>query len=404
MNFNLNEFLSSVANTLDAVEIDIFGMPTNHSKRISYISARIAHELNLSDKDIYDLAALSIMHDNGATIKILEEKKNLSIREIQNITESRKEHCIIGEENISHFPFHSSQKNVIKYHHEKYDGSGFFGITGTDIPLFSQIIALADTLDLNFILNRGKIEDARKLIDDKRDVFFASYLADIFLSISEHDEFWDALSDEKIDESLRNVIPAFENELSYREIRSLTKTFSKIIDAKSVFTQTHSSGLSKRVAKMANFYKMDPILKHKLAIASDLHDLGKLSIRNSILDKPGKLTVEEFDIIKKHPVTTRHCLQGIKGFEEITLWASNHHEKLDGSGYPNGLTAKEIDFPTRLIVCLDIYQALREKRPYRNAVSHDQAMSILNSMVKSGKIDGDIVRDIGIVYAKKEKH
>lgn len=403
MNFNLNEFLRSVANTLDAIEIDIFGVPTNHSKRIAYISGRIAMELKLSDEEMYDLTSLAIMHDNGATMKILEDRKNLTIMEMLNITESRKEHCIIGENNISNFPFHTNRKNVIKYHHEKYDGSGFFGVSKDDIPLFSQILSLADTLDLKFEMNQGSQDSIIDFIKEKRSVFFAPLLADIFIRISRQTEFWDALRDENIDESLYTIIPVFENELSYDEIRLITKTFSRIIDAKSVFTQEHSSGLSDRISLMARYYNFDSTLEHKLLIASDLHDLGKLSIPNSILDKPDILTTEEFEVIKRHPHITRYCLKGLKGFEEITEWASNHHEKLDGSGYPDGLSAKNLDFSSRLIVCLDIYQALREQRPYREALSHKQSMDIMYSMVSDGKIDANIVKDISIVFSKDER-
>ena len=147
-----------------------------------------------------------------------------------------------------------------------------------------------------------------------------------------------------------------------------------MIYAQSEFTQTHSSGLSEKLEKMAEFYKMDTIIALKLLIATDLHDLGKLVISNDILDKPGKLSKEEFEEIMKHPKITRLCLQDINGFEEIAKWAGNHHEKLDGSGYPEGLIAKDLDFNSRLITCLDIYQALREDRPYRKSMNHNKAL------------------------------
>ena len=91
-------------------------------------------------------------------------------------------------------------------------------------------------------------------------------------------------------------------------------------------------------------------------------------------------------------------MQGINGFEEITKWASNHHEKLDGSGYPEGLVAKDLDFNSRLITCLDIYQALREDRPYRKSMDHNKAMEILKSMAEAGQLDHIIVDDINSVF------
>jgi len=402
MNFNLNEFLRSIANTIDITEINLFGMPTNHSKRIAYISVTVALELHLSDEKLFDLASLAIMHDNGATMKILQDKLLYTAKEKINILESRKAHCTIGDDNIKDFPFLTMPCNIIKYHHEKYNGSGFFGLSKDEIPLFSQIIALADTLDLNFDLGGDpKSESTISYVQEHRNLLFSPLLSDVFIKIASHHDFWQGLSDKKIDESLAGIIPAFSNELSFAEIRKMTKTFSQIIDAQSKFTQRHSSGLSEKLEKMAEYYKIDKTMELKMLIATDLHDLGKLVIANDILDKPGKLTCEEFEEIKKHPVVTRLCLQDIKGFEDITRWASNHHEKLDGSGYPDGLTAKDLDFNSRLISCLDIYQALREERPYRESMDHNEAMIILKNMACAGQLDQSIVDDIQCVFSKE---
>jgi HD-GYP domain-containing protein (c-di-GMP phosphodiesterase class II) len=400
MNFNLNQFLRSIANALDTIEVNIFGIATNHSKRIAYISLKIAHELQLTNEELFDLASLAIMHDNGASLKVLQDKLSGSTKEKLNILESRKVHCEIGEDNLKNFPFLTNPKNVILYHHEKVDGSGFFGLSQDEIPIFAQIIALADALDLTFDLedtsNKDKII---AYVGEHRNTFFSPLLSDVFVRIADHPEFWESLRSENIDESLQTIIPVFSDELSYLDIRNITKTFSKIIDAQSEFTHKHSSGLSAKLEKMAEYYGMDPITTLKLSIATDLHDLGKLVIGNGILDKPGKLSQEEFEVVKKHPQITKVCLQEIQGFEDITRWASNHHEKLDGSGYPAGLTAKELDFNSRLLACLDIYQALRESRPYRNSMDHSEAMKIMMQMVDEGQLERKIVDDINTVFS-----
>ena len=398
MNFNLNEFLSAVANALDTIEINIFGMPTNHSKRIAYISVKIARELRLTNEEIFDLASLAMMHDNGASMKILHDKLLGTTKEKINVMESRKGHCIIGEDNLRDFPFLTNPQNIIKYHHEKYDGSGFFGLSKDEIPLLAQIIALPDTLDLVFDLRYASKEVITAFVREHRNTFFSPLLSDVFLKIADHHEFWEAISDKNIDDCLKKVIPIFSHDLNYNEIRTITKIFSSIIDATSEFTQKHSSGLSEKLEKMAEFYKMDTIMTLKLLIAADLHDLGKLVISNDLLDKPGKLSEEEFAEIKKHPKITKVCLQDISGFEEITKWASNHHEKLDGSGYPESLIGKDLDFNSRLIACLDIYQALREDRPYRKSMDHNKSMEILNGMVEAGQLDHIIVDDIHSVF------
>ncbi len=152
MVFNLTEFLMSICFTLDFVELDLAGVTSNHSKRVSYISFKIGENLGLNKKELYDITALAILHDNGASEKILH---NILLgKNIESLTliEHKKEHCTIGERNISSFPFNSNVKNVILYHHENFDGTGFFNVAGNDIPLMSQIIHLADILDLNFNL------------------------------------------------------------------------------------------------------------------------------------------------------------------------------------------------------------------------------------------------------------
>lgn len=402
MKFDLNEFLSSVSNVLDAVEIDLFGIPTNHSKRIAYISARIGYELGLNPEEIFDLAALSLMHDNGATMKIFEDNTKHTLREKMLITEEISDHCTIGENNIKNFPFLTNPHNIIKYHHENYDGSGFFGLHSEDIPLFAQIIHLADNLDLNLKMNHALKKTTFNYVSAYRNIYFSPTIADIFFQLGKNEEFWDLLHDDKIDEALHEIIPKFSNELHYKEVRSITIVLSKIIDAKSIFTQKHSSGLSKRMMAMAKYYRFDDTTKYKLLIATDLHDIGKLAISDKILDKPGSLTYLEFEEIKKHSIISKQCLIGLNGFEEIAEWIGNHHEKLDGTGYPNNLTEVNLDFNSRLIACLDIYQALREKRPYRKAMNHLESIKILIEMANKGKLDKKIVEDIDFVFYKKK--
>ena len=149
---------------------------------------------------------------------------------------------------------------------------------------------------------------------------------------------------------------------------------------------------------MSNYYGFDSDKIMKLVIASNLHDLGKLAVPNKILDKQDKLSEDEFSVIKSHTYYTRQALSKIDGFEEITEWASNHHEKLNGDGYPFGMSAEELSFEARLMTCLDIYQALTEERPYREGLAHEKVMSILLQQANDGFIDLKIVNDINRVF------
>lgn len=402
MVFNLNEFLIAASFALDFVEMDILGVTSNHGKRSAYISLKLAMELGLTDEEIYDVVALTMLHDNGlSSIKVFSRFLKGDSMNIRNL-ESVREHCIIGEENIKDYPFLTNVKNAIKYHHENYDGTGNFKLKGEEIPLMAQIIRIADLTDATFDFgknNNSTREKIIKYINEQSDKIFSNKLVQAFNIISKDENFWINLEDNQINEALIKNTPQFSKELSLEDIMKITKVFSKIVDSKSQFTRRHSSGLSEKVAIMADYYKKNYEEKMKLIIAADLHDLGKLAISNDILDCPRKLTDEEFELVKKHVYYTRIALQEIKGFEDITEWASNHHEKLNGKGYPFGKTEKDLDFNSRLMACLDIYQALTEERPYREGLIHKEAMKILYEMCSRGFIDGNITEDIDRVFS-----
>lgn len=406
MILNTNDFLRAISQALDFVEIDLFGVATNHSKRIALIALKIGQLKNMSKEELFDITSLAMLHDNGASLKILHDGLRGNTIEKQNLLESRQEHCIIGEENLTGFQFKTKPLNVIRYHHENYDGTGFFGKEGDEIPIFSQIINLADKLDLEFNIknvsnNPSSVENIIAYVNKYKGKYFSPEVVDVFMCLIEKDTFWHELTDEAIDHSLKMYMQDFSEEYNYQEIRKMTKTFSKIIDAKSAFTQLHSSGLSEKVEKLAMYYDFDKDIIEQLLIASDLHDLGKLAVSNAILDKSGTLTEVEFDEIKNHPRVSKDCLEGIRGFELIVKWIYQHHEKLDGSGYPQGLTEETLDFQSRLLICLDIYQALTENRPYRGAMDHLSAMNVLHDMAIKKLVDQQIVDDINILFATK---
>lgn len=111
--------------------------------------------------------------------------------------------------------------------------------------------------------------------------------------------------------------------------------------------------------------------------ASLLHDIGKLGVSNSILDKPGKLTESEWSEIKKHPAYMEDILSRIGAFSELASVAGAYHEKLDGTGYPKGLSGQEIQLETRVMTTADIFGALTAERPYRGPMPHEKALNIM---------------------------
>jgi len=129
-----------------------------------------------------------------------------------------------------------------------------------------------------------------------------------------------------------------------------------------------------------------------MLIAGYLHDLGKVTVDNSILEKPGKLNEDEFNIIRAHTYYTYHLLYAIPQFDTIKIWASYHHEKLNGTGYPFHIKEDNLPLGSRIVAVADVFTAITEDRPYRKGMDDEQAIRVLNSMVAEGALDGMVVQ------------
>lgn len=392
MLINVNELLISLSKALDFAEKGVIRNTTNHGMRVAYISARIAQKLSIPDENLFDLISYSLLHDNGVMKALLGQYSSKEHID----AEANPSHCVEGEKNIETFPFLHKEEKVILYHHEHYDGSGFFGIQGRNIPLYSRIIALADYAAIRYASGQSDEEITSSIDRDSRN--FDPVVRECYHELRCNAEFWLGMDDMFVQNTLVSMIPHVSRELNYRELRKISQIFSRIIDAKSPFTGSHSRGISEKAGFICRYYEFDETTYWKMRIAADLHDLGKLAVPNEILDKPAKLTPGEFMIIQSHPFYTRKVLEMINGFEDITEWASNHHEKLDGSGYPFGFEEPRLDFNSRILACVDIYQALTEDRPYRAAMRHEDAIRIMDDMAERHLIEPSVTEDMNSIF------
>ena len=171
---------------------------------------------------------------------------------------------------------------------------------------------------------------------------------------------------------------------------NLCITFADVIDAKSPFTFTHSSSVSQVAAAMGTQLGLKDEEVRMIRRAALLHDVGKLSVPNSILEKPGALTAEEWKAIANHPFYTHQILNRITGFEELAGIAAAHHEKLDGSGYYLGLRGPDLPLAARILAVADTYDALAADRPYRAAMPTEKALGIVAAQAPN-KLDADCV-------------
>lgn len=396
MEICLNDLLYAVSYALDCVEHELIGATIYHAKRVAYLSVQTGRVLGLNEQELLNLAACAVLHDNALTEYIQSEYLNgtdvVSYKE--QITLGA--HCSMGEDNISQMPFYSQVKDVILYHHERADGNGPFGRITEQTPLLARLIHLADNIDVEFDLNsvsRLKYEKVCNYLTKNIGILFDEIVVKAFMGAFPLEKM-QQLQGENIEPLLHNCLPVIKIKYTDKELIGLSTIFAKITDYKSRLTSKHSLEIARKAKKMGRFYGYGKEEQAKLYFAGALHDIGKLIVDTDILEKPGKLTEEEYLHVQNHAYATYQILHSIEGLEDITSWASMHHEKLDGSGYPFGKTAEELGHNERLMACLDIYQALVEARSYKNGMPHKKAMKILYKMAADGKLDERIVYDI----------
>nr|WP_315024105.1 HD domain-containing phosphohydrolase [uncultured Aminipila sp.] len=400
MKLSFNDMLYAFSYALDCVEHEMLGVTTHHGKRVAYLCILMGKYLNLPETQLIDLGACAVLHDNALTEYIQAEYiKGINIYEEKQYF-NKGAHCMMGERNMKKLPLCKEAQNAILYHHENADGSGPFGKTADETPLFAQLIHMADQIDANWdlsLINKRKYEKLMDFIAENKSILFSEKCVDTFFGAISYKEVVN-LKDEQIEGLLGRSIKNTERDYSEKEIKDFAEIFGNIIDYKSKFTRKHSLGIAEKAAYMAKYYGYDDMAVAKMFFTGAVHDIGKLVVDKDILEKPDKLTEQEYKHIQNHAYYTYDILRKVKGFEDITKWAAHHHEKLNGKGYPFGKTADELGFNERLMACLDIYQALTEERPYKKGFPHDKSMQILRNMAKDGSLDGSIVEDIGKVY------
>jgi HD domain len=149
---------------------------------------------------------------------------------------------------------------------------------------------------------------------------------------------------------------------------------------KDLYTEEHTRRVALRAVQLGDALGLAPERLRDLALGGLLHDIGKLSVPDEILKKPGSLTPAEFELVEEHPERGRRLLRELGGFDDRVLrLVRDHHERLDGSGYPNGASADELDLDTRILSVCDVYDALLSRRVYREAWSHEQAVALLRA-------------------------
>ncbi len=430
--FALSGVIGSLSYALDIAE----GQPQGHAVRSCLIGMQIAAELEMDPADRSHLFYALLLKDAGCSananrMSMLYEADDLEtkrtsklldwtdkratflwaarsvapgaglrkrievlkgIRDEGDVTRKFMEaRCDRGAE-IARMLFLSEDTAAgIRSLDEHWDGRGMpDGLRGEEIPLPARIMCLAQTVEV-FHANEG-LKATRKMAKARRGTWFDPALVDAFLGFANDRAFWEGLETPDVS--------AWEPEdfaLSGDEARldRIAEAFARVIDAKSPFTARHSERVAEIADGIAGVLGFDEDERRVLRRAGLLHDIGKLAVSNRVLDKPGKLTDDEFAAIKTHPVFSLQILERAPCFASLAELAANHHEKLDGTGYPRGLRGKDLDMPMRVLAVADIYEALTADRPYRGPLPAHEALAIIDRDVPD-KLDPEARWALGV--------
>jgi HD-GYP domain-containing protein (c-di-GMP phosphodiesterase class II) len=274
--------------------------------------------------------------------------------------------------------------------YEMWDGKGWPGkLGGEAIPVAARLAQLGEFAEVAHRV--GGVEAVRALVRERSGGQFDPALCDLLDAeapelFSDLDTIvtWDAVIDAE---------PALAVTLRGKQIDAALRAVANFVDLKSPYMLGHSHAVAELAARAAVEQGL-PALATTMRRAGYVHDLGRLGISNAIWDKRGPLGPGEWERVRLHPYLTERMLQQSEALAPLGAIAVQHRERLDGSGYPRGLSGSAISRPARILGAADAYQAMREPRPHRPARSPDDAAAELRADAKTGRLDADAVEAV----------
>jgi len=389
---DLGEIIYSLSRALD---ISATGISYHHHS-VALISSAIANKLCLPTKERDLLFLSALVHDAGV-ITNHELSDLITFEDINPF-----EHCRRGYDIFCRSNYMKEISQILLHHHDRWQGMRIPGIFEDMLQTCSNIIYLSDRVAVLLESSDGyvlyKAEEIIDKIVKNRGLSFNPKVVDAFIEASKPESFWLDLQPQIVSDVVNMRKPKMPIDITLDELLSIAIAYSKIIDNKSAYTYNHSNSVALAAEFLACKLGFTEYEKTMIKIAGYLHDLGKLSIPNEILDKPSRLTKEEFLVIKRHTYYSYFLVKDIPGFELIASWGPFHHEKLDGTGYPFRLKGSELSLGARIMTVSDMFAALTENRPYRKSLSKEECLQILYSSSARGHIDESIVRLVEQYY------
>jgi HD-GYP domain-containing protein (c-di-GMP phosphodiesterase class II) len=432
VSLRLSAILSGLSYALDLTE----GHPRGHSSRSCLIGMRLATELGLSARDRSDLFYALLLKDAGCSSnsarvfqlfggddqpakravwlrdwrkireqiayvidyaepdgKLFERLRRLTVLALKGPASRRllfEVRCDRGAEIARALGFSEATAGAIRAMDEHWDGGGYpDGLRRGAIPLLARIVGLAQVAEI-FVSEEGP-DRAATIVRQRRGSWFDPDLVNAFLSIARDGALWEQCDSKNLDETVASAepdgcgIPADE-----ARVNAIAEAFARVIDAKSPYTYHHSARVAEFAVGIGRELGLDEAALVRLRRAALVHDIGKLSVPNRILDKPGPLTPREWEVVKRHPYYTYQILERVPAFDDLAFDASAHHERLDGRGYFRNLPASQLSVAARILSVADQLDALSADRPYRGKLPRERVLAILRDERGKG-LSGDAV-------------
>jgi HD-GYP domain-containing protein (c-di-GMP phosphodiesterase class II) len=295
-------------------------------------------------------------------------------------------HCFVAGSLAEHLGLGPEVRDPLQQAYERWDGRGRpNGLKGEEIAPAVRIMRLARAAEVFY--RRGGTEAAVDVARKRRGTEFDPRLVDLFCAdasslLAELDatSSWDAVVDAE---------PALRVVLSEDELDVVLEAIADYADLKSPYTIGHSRGVADLATDAARRYGLpenDVVVLRRAAL---VHDLGRLGVSNAIWDKPGPLTSAEWERVRLHAYMTQRILASSAALAPLGSLAAQHHERLDGSGYPSGLSGGALSPAARILAAADVYHAATEPRPHRPPRTREEAAAELRGEVRAGRLDGD---------------
>jgi HD-GYP domain-containing protein (c-di-GMP phosphodiesterase class II) len=418
----LSELIGALSHALDITE----GQPPGHCVRCCWIGMHIGREIGLPEDQLWELYYTLLLKDLGCSsnaaricelyltddlsfkrdfktvgdslpqvlsfvLKHAGLKAGLAERFRSVLTIMRNGSEIAGELTATRCQRGAEIARLLRFSEgvaagiysldEHYNGKGKpDGLEGGAIPLYARIALLAQIIDV--FHTAGGRQAALDEVHLRSKYWFDPDLVEAFERIAGRALFWTTLSSPDIAQAILALEPpSHEVPLDDDYLDDIAAAFGQVVDSKSPYTSGHSARVALYTDMIAEAMGLQFERRRWLKRGALLHDVGKLGVSNSVLDKAGKLDGEEWDAVKLHATYTETILARIGAFAELARVAGAHHERLDGRGYPRGLKAGDISVETRIITTADIFDAITAERPYRGAIPVPRALEMMGATV-----------------------